>query len=160
MGLLGDNCSNFLFPLQCDIYYPQESQDEYGAINKKWDFDLTMNCSFHSVTDKSSTKNFSEDSERFYKLDTLLYGRMQKDPRQSSTGLYVPLSNILITNIKNSGCDDGTIFVETDGDYVGDPTIFEIKTCQPYIGPMGNVEYYKMLVARSDIQELYNRVSC
>ena len=160
MGLFAEDCADFLFPLKADIYYPQESQDEYGAINKKWDFDQTVPCSFHSIQDKASTKNVGYDSDdQFYMLSSILYGRFKKDPRKSSSGLLYPVSNILIVNVRG-GCTNDPYFVETDGDYVGEPTIFEIKTCQPFINPFGVVEYYKMVINRSDRQELYNRVYC
>lgn len=161
MGLLNNDCLDFFFPLKADIYYPQESQDEYGAINKKWDFDQTIGCSFHGILEKSSDKNFGyeETNEHFYMLDTILYGRFKKDPRKSSSGLYYPVSNVLIVNVRGA-CDNNPYFIETDGDYVGEPTIFEIKTCQPFINPFGNIEYYKMVINRSDRQELYNRVYC
>lgn len=160
MGLFDGNCNDYLFPLRADIYYPQESQDEYGAVNKKWDFDQAIPCSFHSVQDKASTKNFGYDNDdKFYILDSILYGRFKADPRKSSTGLLHPVSNILIVNVRGA-CLNDPYFIETDGDYVGEPTIFEIKTCQPFIGAFGSIEYYKMTINRSDRQELYNRVYC
>ena len=76
------------------------------------------------------------------------------------SGLYYPLSSVLVTNIKNNNCQDEAIFIETSGDYVGKPTIFEMHSFQPFVGPNGRVEYYKAMITRSDIQELYNRVYC
>lgn len=160
MGLFDNNCSSLFFQMNCDIYYATESQDQYGGIDKKWQYDESKPCSFYTLSDKSNENNFTFDDSRFYKLETMLYGRLKTDPRKSSSGLYYPLSQILISNIRSSGCSDETFFIETDGDYVGEPTIFEIKSCQPFVGPFNNIEYYKIQLERSDIQELNNRVAC
>jgi hypothetical protein len=160
MGLLDANCSSLFFQMQCDIYYAIESQDLYGGIDKKWEYDVVEPCSFYTLSDKSNSNNFTYDDNRFYKLETMLYGRFQSDPRKSSTGQYFPLSHILVTNVRASGCNDESFFIETNGDYEGSPTVFELKTCQPFVGPFNTVEYYKIQLERSDIQGLNDRVAC
>jgi len=160
MGLLDANCSSLFFQMQCDIYYAIESQDLYGGIDKKWEYDVVEPCSFYTLSDKSNSNNFTYDDNRFYKLETMLYGRFQSDPRKSSTGQYFPLSHILVTNVRASGCNDESFFIETNGDYEGSPTVFELKTCQPFVGPFNTVEYYKIQLERSDIQGLNNRDQC
>ena len=160
MGLLDANCSSLFFQMQCDIYYAIESQDLYGGIDKKWEYDMVEPCSFYTISDKSNSNNFTYDDDRFYKLETMLYGRFQGDPRKSSTGQYFPLSHILVTNVRASGCNDESFFIETNGDYEVSPTVFELKTCQPFVGPFNTVEYYKIQLERSDIQGLNNRVEC
>jgi len=160
MGLLDPNCSSIFFPMQCDIYYADESQDEYGGIDKKWEYDRTEPCSFYTLSDKSNSNNFTYDDNRFYRLETMVYGRFKTDPRKASFGLYHPLSNLIITNIRAAGCNDECFFIETDGDYVGSPTIFDIKSCQPFIGPFNSIEYYKIQLERSDEQGVTDNVQC
>lgn len=160
MGLFDGNCSSLFFQMQCDIYYAVESQDEYGRVDKHWEFDMIEPCSFYTLGDQSNNNNFSYEDERFYKLETMLYGRFQSDPRKSASGLYYPLSHILVTNIRGATCNDEVFFIETNGEYEGKPTVFEIKTCQPFIGPFNTVEYYKIQLERSDHQELNERVQC
>lgn len=159
--LIGSNsCSSLFFQMNCDVYYATETQDSYGKIDKKWILDTVQPCSFYTLDDKSNENNFIYEDNRFYKLETMLFGRMKKDPRKSSSGLYYPLSHILLTNIRAKSCNDEIFFIETNGNYVGMPTIFEIKTCQPFIGPFNNIEYYKIQLERSDTQELNERVVC
>lgn len=160
MSLFNNNCSSLFFQMQCDIYYATEDQDEYGGISKKWEFDMIEPCSFYTLGDKGNNNNFTYDDSIFYRLETMLFGRFQSDPRKSSNGLYYPLSHILVTNIRGTGCNEDTFFVETNGNYDSTPTVFEIKTCQPFIGPFNTIEYYKIQLERSDIQELNNRVAC
>ena len=161
MGLFDSNCSSLFFQMECDIYYASESQDEYGGVDKKWEWDMVEPCSFYTLSDKNNSNNFTYDDNRFYRLETMLYGRFKTDPRQSSTGLYYPLSHILVSGIRASGqCQGETFFIETDGDYVGEPTVFEVKSCQPFIGPFNTVEYYKIQLERSDIQGVRNNAAC
>jgi hypothetical protein len=146
--------------MQCDIYYAAESQDKYGKVDKKWEFDMIEKCSFYTLGDKSNENNFSFDDEKFFKLETMLYGRFQADPRKSSSGLYYPLSHILVHNVRGATCNNESFFIETNGDYVGKPTVFEIKTCQPFVGPFNTVEYWKIQLERSDTQELNEIAIC
>lgn len=154
------NCVSPFFQMECDIYYARESQDKYGKITKKWDFDMAERCSFYTLGDKSNDDNFSFEDKRFYKLETMLYGRFASDPRQDSSGLYHPLSHILVHNIRSGTCNTETFWIETNGDYVGKPTVFEIKTCQPFIGPFNTVEYWKIQLERSDRQDLNEYAQC
>ena len=157
-------CVSPFFQMECDIYYATESQDKYGKIDKRWDFDMIEKCSFYTLGDKSNDDNFSYqntlDKNTFYKLETMLYGRFATDPRQDSNGLYHPLSHILITNVRGGTCNDEVFFFETNGDYLGKPTIFEIKMVQPFIGPFSTIEYYKVQLERSDTQELNTVDQC
>ena len=160
MGLFDSNCSSLLFQMKCDVYYAVEQQEKYGNIEKKWELDSSQPCSFYTLSDKSNTNNFTFDDSRFFRLETMLYGRFKSDPRRSSLGMYHPLSHILITNIRGSGCNEVPFFLETNEDYEPVPTVFEIKACQPFVGPFNNAEYYKIQLERSDIQELNERVAC
>lgn len=160
MGILDNNCSSLFFPMQCDIYYADETQARHGKIEKTWTFDKTERCSFYTLGDKSNDNNFSFDDERFLKLETMLYGRFSKDPRKDSSGEYHPLSHILIHNVRGGTCNTEPFWIETNGDYVGKPTVFELKTCQPFVGPFNTVEYWKIQLERSDRQELNEYARC
>lgn len=161
MGLLDASCSSLFFQMQCDIYYALENQDKYGKVSKTWNFDSTQRCSFYTLGDESNAENFTFNDNKFYRLETMLFGRIRGDIRKSSSGEYYPASHILITNIRGVGCNENDVFFyETNGDYVGKPTIFEIKMIQPFIGPFGNIEYFKIQLERSDTQGLREIVSC
>lgn len=153
MGLF-DQCSSMFFPMRCDVYYAKESQDEYGKIQKNWQLDKTESCSFYTLGDQSNNENFSFDDKKFYRLESMLFGRLKSDVRKASTGEFYPLSHILITNIRGAGCNDELFFYETNGNYMGEPTIFEIKMAQPHIGVFSSIEYFKIQLERSDTQEL------
>lgn len=153
-------CGNPFFPMKCDVYYANESQDKYGKVRKSWQLDGTVLCSFYTRDDDTNNNNFSYDDKKLYRLETTLFGRVQSDIRQSFSGMLYPVSHILITNIRSGGCNDETLyFYETNMEYETTPTIFEIVMSQPYIGPFGKVDYFKMQLQRSDTQELNELVA-
>lgn len=146
--------NNMLFPMVCDIYYASEVQDKYGKVEKTWALDSSVSCSFYTLNDMSNNDNFDFDDKKFYRLETMLVGRTKGDPRKASDGAMYPASHILITNIRAACCNDELFFYETNGGYDSVPTIYEIKSVQPYIGPFNNIEYFKIQLERSDTQEL------
>jgi hypothetical protein len=152
-GILSQ-CSNMLFPMECDIYYARESQDKYGRIEKYWEYGQTQKCSFFTLSDSSNNLNFTFDTAKFYRLESMLFGRAKDDFRKDKSGLYYPLSHILVTNIKSIGCDEQILFFDSHDSFEQKPTVFEIKMFQPFIGVFSSVEYYKIQLERSDIQEL------
>ena len=160
-GILDSQCTGFFFPMECDVYYASESQDKYGEIEKSWTMDRSIPCSFYTLNDESNYQNFTFDDKKFFRLETMLFGRTRTDVRKNSQGLFYPVSHILITNIRPTGCGNNeSFFVETNGDYAGVPTIFEIKMIHPFIGPFGSTEYFKVQLERSDTQELSANAVC
>lgn len=159
MESLFSPCSSPFFPMRCDVYYAVESQDKYGKINKSWQFDGTVNCSFYAMNDDSNKDNFQYDDKKFYRMETTLMGRMKTDVRQSSDGKFFPISNVLITNVR-AGCEeDSPLYYETNGGYEGKPTVFEVIMVQPFIGPFNKPDYFRMQIQRSDTQELTEHAS-
>jgi hypothetical protein len=139
--------------MRCDVYYASETQDKYGKVVKEWTIDSSLPCSFYTLNDMSNNDNFDFDDKKFYRLETMLVGRTKNDIRKAQDGQYYPVSHILITNIRAANCNDEIFFVETNGGYEVTPTIYEIKSLQPYIGPYNSIEYYKIQLERSDTQE-------
>ena len=145
--------NSMLFPMVCDVYYAFESQDKYGKIVKTWNMDNTIKCSFYTLNDMSNNDNFDFDDKKFYRLETMLVGRTAEDIRKNSEGMLYPVSHILITNIRAACCNDELFFYETNGGSDPVPTVYEVKSIQPYIGPFNKIEYFKIQLERSDTQE-------
>lgn len=154
MSVFFDAAVDPLFPMLCDIYYATETQDDYGMMKKSWRLDQTINCSFYLNKSRENHKDFAFGDEKFYKLESQLSGRTKTDVRQSSYGVYYPVSHILITNIRGGGCDEQLFFYETNDDYEKNPTVFSILMNQPFIGPYPSINYFSLELERSDIQEL------
>jgi hypothetical protein len=145
------NCdtTDFMYPMLADIYYPMVTQGAYGEIKKEWVFDRTVACNATSIGG-AGTEDIKP--EVFLQYENKLIARTRKDLRLSSLEINEAVTNILITNIRSPS---GTIlYRETAGPRSGRGTIYEIGTLEPFIGPFGDTEYYKMLWRRTESQAI------
>lgn len=139
--------TNVFYPLLADIYYPIVEQGPYGNVTKQWMLDATIACAFASI----SSKNKEEVKPNVHiTLDNTLIGRTKNDIRISSLAAANSITNIIITNIRDN--NNNPIYIETSGPRIGKSTIFEVATNEPIVGAFGKVEYYKILIRRSENQ--------
>jgi hypothetical protein len=142
-------CENtsIIFPMLADIYYPIVDQGAYGNVKKTWIHDRTVACNFNSAgtawkEDIKPNANITQDS--------VMLGRVKTDIRFSNKDAQNSITNIIVTNIKDRNLNE--VFVETAGPRAGKSTLFEVATVEPFMGPFGSVEYYKVVVRRSENQ--------
>jgi hypothetical protein len=133
--------------MKADLYYPIIKQNQYGQATKDWVFDRTIICNATPVGGAGS-----EDikPETFLQYENKLIARVKLDPRTSLANSDNAISNILITNIRLE--DDSLLYKETAGPRSGRGTIYEVATVEPFIGPFKSVEYYKMVLRRTENQ--------
>ncbi len=141
------NTTDFIFPMKADIYFPIISQGDYGQPKKDWVFDRTIVCNATSV---GGAGEEVVKPESFLQYKDKLIARTKNDPRISTNESSNAVTNILITNIRTSS--DMVIYKETAGVRAGRATIYEVATVEPYIGPFGEIEFYKMLWRRAENQ--------
>jgi hypothetical protein len=139
--------TDFIFPMQADIYYPIVEQGTYGNVKKNWIIDRTIACYLSPAgaglkEEVVPNVNITQDK--------VLLGRSKTDLRISSLDASNSITNVIITNIKDKNCNP--IYIETSGPRSGKSTIFEIASQDPITGPFGNVEYYKLVLRRSENQ--------
>lgn len=139
--------TDFVFPMQADIYYPIVEQGAYGNISKTWVLDRTIAC---NLTGAGSALKEEVKPNVNITQDTLIMGRTKTDIRISSRDSQSSVTNVIVTNVKDSNCNE--IYLETSGPRAGKSTIFEIATQEPFVGPFGGVEYYKLVLRRSENQ--------
>jgi len=120
--------TDFAYPLLADIYYPIVETGAYGNLKKQWILDKTAAC-FFSTTGSKFKKDVGTEAN--INIDNGLLGRMK--------------SNITVSS-------DGAMYSITTGPRMGQPTIFEVATLNPMVGPFGSVEYYKVILRRSENQ--------
>lgn len=139
---------DFRFPMQAEIYYPIIDQSPYGNISKTWTYDRTVPCNlvYAGSKEKDEITINIEITQ-----DSMLAGRIRDDVRVSSFGETFALTNIILTNIKDRNCNE--VYVEVGGPRDGKSTLFEVATQQPFIGPFGSVDYYRLVLKRSENQE-------
>jgi hypothetical protein len=138
---------DFIYPMQADVFYPIVEQGAYGDVKKLWVLDKTIigNFAFSGSALKEEVKpnvNITQQS--------LVLARVKTDIRVSSRDVNNSITNILITNIRDKS--GNYIYNETSGPRAGKSTIFEIATVEPFVGPFGGVEYYKLVIRRAENQ--------
>lgn len=138
---------DYIFPMQADVYYPIVEQGPYGNVKKSWIHDRTIAANFNSAG--SATKEEVVPNVNITQK-SILIGRCKTDIRVSSLDSNNAMTNIILTNIRDKNCNE--IYVETSGPRAGKSTIFEIATQEPFVGPFGGVEYYNLLIRRSENQ--------
>lgn len=144
-----EDCTDFIYPMRADLYYPIITQTEYGQASKEWVFDRVI------VLNATPVGGLSKEEispAAFLQYENKLIGRVKKDPRMSSNDVPNAITNILIANIRN-GSDELT-YKETAGPRSGRGTIYELGTVEPMTGPFGSVEYFKMLLRRTENQSV------
>lgn len=143
------DCStnDYLFPMSAEVYYPITEVGPYGNVIRQWIFDKTVTCQF--VPAGSSSKEEIKP-EILITQDTLLVGRVKGDIRISTRNDPNALTNIIVTNIRDSACNE--LYTETAGARSGKSTIFEVATQQPHAGPFGGIDFYKVVLRKSENQ--------
>jgi hypothetical protein len=141
--------TDFIYPMMADLYYATIEQNEYGQPKKSWIYDRTIVC---NATPAGGAATEEIKPEIFLQNNGKLIARVKSDPRISSQQVNNSMTNILVTNIKNASGE--VIYKETTGPRSGRATIYEFATVEPFIGPFGDIQYYKLLWRRAENQSV------
>lgn len=143
------NCESpsVIYPMYADVYYPSIDYSPYGNSVKSWQIDRTIIGNFTPIGAKSKEELIPNVN---ITQDTIILGRVSKDIRFGFEGGQNALTNVLITNIRDRF--ESEIYLETAGPRQGQSTLFEVATQEPFVNPFGVVEYYKLVLRRSENQ--------
>lgn len=139
--------TDFLYPLKADVFYPIVEQGAYGNVQKKWVLDRVITCSFSPVGTAGQEEVKPNPK---INIDMNLLGRTKNDLRITSQESAESITNIVLVNIRTH--NDTPVYLETAGPRSGKSTIFEIAANEPIVGPFGNIEYYRLVIRRSENQ--------
>ena len=139
--------TDFVYPMLADVYYPIVDQGAYGNVKKQWVLDRTIACNF-APTGQSAGEEVKPNVN--ITKENLLLGRTKKDLRVSESNTRNSVTNVILTNIRTPQQED--VYLETSGPRNGKSTIYEIAATEAIVGPFGNVEYYKVVLRRSENQ--------
>ncbi len=139
--------TDFVYPLIADVYYPIVETGAYGNIKKTWVLDRGIACFFNPAGSKNKQ---DVDTEANINIDSSFLGRTKADVTMSQNSSSYSLTNIILTNIR--GSDGKSIYNESAGARSGKPTLFEVSTFSPVVGPFGTVDFYKIMIRRSENQ--------
>lgn len=139
--------TDFTYPLLADIYYPIVETGAYGNLKKQWVLDRTVACFFGPAGRK-----YKEDivPNANVVVDNSMVGRTKTNILKSADGEDFSITNIIVTNVRDS--NGRVIYDESSGARRGQPTLFEVATFQPIVGPFGSTEYFKAVIRRSENQ--------
>jgi hypothetical protein len=146
-----DTCevTDFMYPMKADLYFATIKQSEYGQSKKTWVYDRTIIC---NATPLGGASKEEIKPEVFLQNNGQLIARTKSDPRVSSQESNNAMTNIVVTNIRNA--NDVMIYKETAGPRSGRATIYEFATVEPFVGPFGDIQYYKILWRRAENQSV------
>ena len=139
--------TDFMYPMLADIYYPIVDQGAYGNVKKQWILDRSIACNF-APTGQAASEEVKPNVN--ITKESILLGRTKTDIRLSGSNNRNSITNVVITNIRTNQQED--IYLETSGPRNGKSTIYEIASNEAIVGPFGNVEYYKVVLRRSENQ--------
>lgn len=139
--------TDFTFPMCMDIFYPVVEQGALGNVKKQWIHDRTVACSL-----AAAGLAFKEEviPNIQIKQELIILGRLRTDIRVSARDSNNAITNVVVTNVTDRS--GKSIYNETSGPRAGKSTIFEVATVEPYVGPFGSVEYFKVVLRRSENQ--------
>lgn len=143
------NCeqTDLYFPMLADVYYPIITQGQYNEVKKNWVFDKSIAINAMPY----SRKGMGEITPQvFLQYKDILIARVRTDIRTSSNQSTEALTNILLTNIRSSSGQ--IIHKETAGPRAGKGTIYEIAGFDPHFAPYGDIDFYSMVIRRSENQ--------
>lgn len=136
-----------MFPMQADVFYPMIEQGEYGTVEKQWMLDKIIVGNF---TPAGAAMKEEVVPNINVTKDVLLLCRIRTDIRVSTREANNAITNIIVTNIRNSSGQE--LYIETAGQRNGKSTIFEVATQEPHLNPFGGIDYYKLVLRRSENQ--------
>lgn len=140
-------CNTF-YPLIADVYYATQSQNDFGEIDKQWEYNQSIRVDFSMST---NYKDQQVQADQMMWVQDMITGRTPTDIRKSDTSELYSLTDIIVTNIRN---DIGEhIYYETAGPREGLSSLFEVAGVIPHNGPFGVNDYYKIVIKRSMMQE-------
>ena len=139
--------TDFMYPMLADIYYPIVDQGAYGNVKKQWILDRSIACNF-APTGAAAGEEVKPNVN--ITKESILLGRTKSDIRVSGVNNRNSITNVVITNIRTNQQED--IHLETSGPRNGRSTIYEIASNEAIVGPFGNIEYYKVVLRRSENQ--------
>ena len=139
--------TDYIFPMLADVFYPIVEQGAYGNVKKDWILDRSVACSF-SIVGAAGAEEVKPNINITQEKNLL--GRVKNDIRISHLDTQNSITNIVISNIRDK--HSNIIYKETSGVRAGKSTVYEIASQEPIVGPFGGIEYYKLVIRRSENQ--------
>jgi hypothetical protein len=144
--LPGANIENVFYPMTAEIYYAETKQNDFGAMEKTWVFDRKVKCSAISVMSDKTLNSELKSTSSFFQYNSDIAFRLGENIQKKKNGTYYPITEILITNIKD--INDNLVWTESEDNV----TQYEIATFVPSFDAFNNLQFYRGYLTRSQKQ--------
>jgi hypothetical protein len=146
MGIL--DCG-FLYSMQLTIAYSTLRQTELGKIEHNWETNQQTLRGYANVMGTVDLKPLRAEREYLYKKQ--LNARTKVDPRIDAQGNYHPITEMLVLDIT---ADGKSLWTHDQAELAGRPLLHDVLSVEPFVNPWNEIEYYKLLLTRSENQHL------
>lgn len=144
--LPGAGIDNILYPMTSEIYYAETKQNDFGTMEQTWILDRIVKCSAVSAMSDKTLNSELKSNSPFFQYNSDIAFRVNENIQKKKNGTYYPITEILITNIKNSSGD----YVWTESE--DNVTQYEVSSFVPSFDAFNNVDFYRGYLSRSTKQ--------
>jgi hypothetical protein len=144
--LPGAGIDNILYPMTAEIYYAETKQNDFGTMEKTWVLDRTVKCSAVSAMSDKTLNSELKSNSAFFQYNSDIAFRLKENIQKKKNGTYYPITEILITIIKDNNGD----YVWTESE--DNVTQYEVTSFVPSFDAFNNPEFYRGYLTRSTRQ--------
>lgn len=137
---------DILYPMTADLYYAETKQNAFGTMEKTWVYNRTIDCSaISALADKTLTGELRTQGA-FFNYNSDIAFRTNENIQKNKTGRHHPITEILITNIKDQAGNQ----VWIEGEDI--KTQYEVQSFVPSYDAFHTVDFYRGYLTRSQKQ--------
>jgi hypothetical protein len=144
--LPGAGIDDIFYPMSAEIFYAETKQDDFGTMKRTWVFDRVVPCSAISAMSDKTLNSELKSTSSFFQYNSDIAFRTSEDLQRKKGKTYFPITEILITNIKDSNGQ----YVWTEWEDVR--TQYEVQSFVPSYNSFHAVHFYRGYLTRSTKQ--------
>jgi hypothetical protein len=144
--LPGAGINNIYYPMTAEIFYAETRQNDFGTMERTWVFDRTVKCSAVSAMADKTLNSELKSTNAFFQYNSDIAFRTSDDIQRKKGGTYYPITEVLVTNIKDS--EGNVVWTEREDSY----TQYEIQSFVPSYDAFHAVEFHRGYLTRSTKQ--------
>ena len=144
--LPGSGLDDIVYPMTAEVFYAENKQNAFGTMERTWVYDRTVQCSAISAMSDKTLNSELKSNNAFFQYNSDIAFRTNENLQKKKGGTYYPITEILITNIKDA--DSNYVWTEFDDA----KTQYEIASFVPSYDSFHTVDFYRGYLTRSQRQ--------
>lgn len=146
--LPGAGIDNILYPMTAEIFYSENKQNDFGNMERTWIFDRVIKCSAVSAMADKTLNSELKSTSIFFQYNSDIAFRTADDIQRKKGGTYYPITEILLTNIKDA--EGYAVWTEREDSN----TQYEVQSFVPSYNAFHSVEFHRGYLTRSTKQHV------